>query len=249
MVHTVARKDFERPEVLQRFSDVINKREEQGGLTGHVLDTLREIKAQVSSSMHSQVMRNLIKHKWFLKIIHTLHEYKKKKMRTPVPPSLIRFLVACSKLLENNTCIDEDLFFELLGQLLDPKDQKDVIVHRSISVFRKQLGISPEQYSSYLERGEVSACPELLVEVREAQSRRARKMRARAETMASSVNPDISTTAAAAVLEGVSLGDSTEQEEKACGKVISRDEGSIGDRKKRLAESAPSSLYCSGGGL
>jgi hypothetical protein len=117
------------PPQMKRVSDTITQKVQAGALHGHVLDELREIRSVVAHSMHSQVMRNLMKNKWFLKIVHNLHEHKK-KMKTPVPPSLIRLLAACAKLLEHCTPLDEELFFELLEQLLRPGDQKDVIVHR-----------------------------------------------------------------------------------------------------------------------
>lgn len=96
-----------------------------------MLDELRQINSLVKYAMHTQRMKSLMKHKWFLKIVQNLHDYKK-KMKTPVPKSLIRFLVASCKLLENEWGIDEVLFYELLEELLSPGDQKDVIVHRFV---------------------------------------------------------------------------------------------------------------------
>ena len=114
---------------MKRLWDVVITKLRNESLHGHVLDELRRIKKLISYNIHTHEMKSLYHNKWFLRIINTLHQYKK-KMKTPVPISLIRFLVGTSKLLENEITLHEEIFYFLLDKLLAPEDQKDVIVHR-----------------------------------------------------------------------------------------------------------------------
>ena len=117
---------------MQRLWDIVTKKLQEGSLQGHVLDQLQQIKKLIHYNIHTNHMKALLKNKWFLRIVKNLHMYKK-KMKTPVPISLLRFLLATSKVLENGLKMDEELFYFLLEELLEPSDQGEVIVHRLCS--------------------------------------------------------------------------------------------------------------------
>jgi hypothetical protein len=230
------------------LSRVVN----EGSMHRHVLEELAQIDQLVQRRLHADRMQHLVGHRWFLRIIHSLHQYKK-KMKTPVRKSLLRFLLAASTLLENGRSIDPTLFYSLVTQLVRPDDQQDVMVHRSLALFRAVIGVDAEAYSQYLAHREIPACPELMAEVREVHRKRDRQLRVHESRVRTK-------SVVAASVTSTLLGQGQE-EEKGGGQnhVLGQhvDTGMaeaaalvtlaapVAGAPTRLSESAPASLYTS----
>jgi len=182
MVHRLGDKDFHRPDVMARLRKAVSAKVEAGSMHQNVLDELQQLSNLVKYSIHTTRMKHLVKNKWFMKVIHSLHNYKQNAKKATVPATLPRFLLAASTLLVNNEAIDESLFYMLVEKLIAPQDHKDVIVHRSLSMFRTSIGLSAEHFSEYLERRSITACPELLTELQELRRKRDRKLRVQQES-------------------------------------------------------------------
>lgn len=181
LLQMIATRDYFRPEVVGKLRKAIAEKVEAGSTHKHILDELRDINSLVMYSIHTSRMRNLARNDWFLRLLASVLEYKK-KVKTPVPISLVKFLVVSSKLLENDFKIDKSLFYDLVGRLIGHDDHKDVIVHRSLTVFREDIGIGVEEFAEYLEKRNIHQCTELLVELRQVQDKKSRLRRLQSMT-------------------------------------------------------------------
>jgi hypothetical protein len=233
---------------MQRLRKAISEKVEEGSMHQHVLDELQQINKLVKYSIHINHMKNLVKNKWFLKIIHGLQAYKR-KMKAAVPDTLPRFLLAASKLLENNEKIDEALFYVLVEKLLAPQDQKHVIVHRSLSLFRKGIGLGSEEYSKYLEKLNITPCPELIAELRELRRKKNRQLRVqetreRTESTASAATARERTESTASVGTIYTKPDNISETEHTTQESVAAEIAALSSAR-RISESAPTSLYSS----
>jgi DNA-binding transcriptional regulator YiaG len=124
------------------------------------------MRKRVQDAQFRRELDNLLRYKWFIALVIRLQR-RTSSVFTSVPHSCVLFLLAARHLFGLGEDLSVPLFYQLVEKYIDPSDQRDVIVHRTLQAFREALQISGEDYLDYLESKEIQPCPELMSHVRE----------------------------------------------------------------------------------
>jgi hypothetical protein len=124
------------------------------------------MRKRVQDAQFRRELDNLLKYKWFVALVIRLQR-RTSSVFTSVPQSCVMFLLAARHVFGLGEDMSVPLFYQLVEKYINPNDQRDVIVHRTLQAFREVLQISGEAYLDYLESKEIQPCPELTSCVRE----------------------------------------------------------------------------------
>lgn len=173
-------KDFNRTTFIKTLHDCFmmdGSDRKLGKLGSTLMVDLLSMKRRARHKIYCQKMESLSKAIWFTTIITKLKDHSKKSyQKTPI--SLYKFLGVIHILLMYGWTFTVDLFWLLIEKTIDPQDQKEIIVHRTIKAVREYLKISPDIFLKYLDSNGIQPCSELLAQIREMKQQKTRAVRA-----------------------------------------------------------------------
>lgn len=180
MTAILNQKDFNRTDFIKTLQDCFlmdGNDPKLGRLGSTLMVDLLSMKRKAKHRIYCRKMEHLSKAVWFTTILVKLKEHTKKSFQK-VPPSLYKFLSVIHVILMYGWSLSVELFWSLMEKTIEPQDQKEIVVHRTIKAIREYLKISPEVFMQYLDSHGIQPCSELLAQIREIKQKKTRAARA-----------------------------------------------------------------------
>lgn len=173
-------KDFNRTDFIKTLQDCFQmdgNDPKLGRLGSTMMVDLLSMKRRAKHRIYCRKMEFILKAVWFTTILIKLKEHTKKSFQK-VPQSLYKFLSVIHVLLMYGWSLNTELFWSLMERTIEPQDQKEIVVHRTIKAIREYLKISPESFMKFLDSRGIPPCTELLAQIREIKQQKTRAARA-----------------------------------------------------------------------